>query len=343
MLQKLRSLFKSNKKQTHLYPAHLCDEPLPQQIHLTQQLTLPIHLWTKTNEPFTIIDWAQAYTWIDNNLPPELQSQADLKCQKHWLLQLRNNFIQRTPNYSLWESPNSFILSPLDQHIALAALTFIDKAKKRIQHTLGDIAAPEQTTMKDIAIICDNADDYYQYIMQYFPEHEETIPSSGIFIHHGQKHFVTMDTDLSLIEPVIIHELTHSCLSHLPLPLWLNEGIAVSTEHHLAGKPPPEYTLNQMHHMHANYWTTHTIQEFWFGQSFHTTASSNLAYDLASNIVQLLGKNWSQFAQFTLQAHIDDAGTSAAQNHFNFTLGQCACIFLDQPYHPDWEPQPLAQ
>jgi hypothetical protein len=32
------------------------------------------------------------------------------------------------------------------------------------------------------------------------------------------------------------HELVHACSSHLPLPMWLNEGIAMETVDHLVGK-----------------------------------------------------------------------------------------------------------
>jgi hypothetical protein len=46
----------------------------------------------------------------------------------------------------------------------------------------------------------------------------------------GLQHFITTKADLRSIEPVIAHEMTHACVQHLPLPLWLNEGLAVNTE-----------------------------------------------------------------------------------------------------------------
>lgn len=340
MFHKLLSLIKSNKKEPPALSAHLCDEPAAKQIHLNEQFTLPFHQWTKTKKRFTTLDWKQAYSWIEHNIPQKIQSQAYLACQKTWLLYLRDNFIQRNPSYTLWEDQSGFILSTLDQNLSLAALAFIYRAKKRILHTLGDIGF-ENTDAKDTLIICENADDYYRYIMQYFPNNSETIPSSGVFINSGYGHFVTINANLSLIEPVIIHELTHSCLSNLPLPVWLNEGLAVSIEKHLTRNSTTEFSHHQMQHMHTNYWTTKTIQEFWFGQSFNTTASSRLAYDLAKNMVQLLGKNWKQFTQFALNAHMNDAGTTSAQKHFDFTLGQCVCILLHQPYSDSWEPQLL--
>jgi hypothetical protein len=34
-----------------------------------------------------------------------------------------------------------------------------------------------------------------------------------------------------------VHELTHNLLCHLPIPLWLNEGLAVLIEQTVTQKP----------------------------------------------------------------------------------------------------------
>lgn len=39
------------------------------------------------------------------------------------------------------------------------------------------------------------------------------------------------------IQNVICHELIHACSAHLILPMWLNEGIAILSSEHFAGKP----------------------------------------------------------------------------------------------------------
>jgi hypothetical protein len=39
------------------------------------------------------------------------------------------------------------------------------------------------------------------------------------------------------VQNVTCHELIHACSAHLRLPAWLNEGIAIVTVDHFAGKP----------------------------------------------------------------------------------------------------------
>jgi hypothetical protein len=39
------------------------------------------------------------------------------------------------------------------------------------------------------------------------------------------------------VQHVTCHELVHACSAHLKLPMWLNEGIAVLTVDHYAGRP----------------------------------------------------------------------------------------------------------
>src|SRR5439155_15479306 len=121
---------------------------------------------------------------------------------------------------------------------------------------------------KDILIVFDDVDAYYRYVSHYYPESGEFGLSSGMYINVGCGHFVTVKSDLRVIEPVIAHELTHGCVSHLSLPAWLNEGLAVNTEQCLSPPGPPRFTPRQMHNKHRRFWGHSEIQEFWSGKSF---------------------------------------------------------------------------
>lgn len=74
--------------------------------------------------------------------------------------------------------------------------------------------------------------------------------------------------DLAAIEPVIAHEMTHSALSHLALPRWLDEGLAVDTEQRLTGVRPLIYTPQELRIKHLQFWGRDEVQEFWFGETF---------------------------------------------------------------------------
>jgi hypothetical protein len=53
----------------------------------------------------------------------------------------------------------------------------------------------------------------------------------------GEKIFVTVEDLEEKIRHITCHELTHAFTSHLKLPVWLNEGLAMVTVDMLAGRP----------------------------------------------------------------------------------------------------------
>jgi hypothetical protein len=151
--------------------------------------------------------------------------------------------------------------------------------------------------------------------------------------------------ELRSIEPVIAHELTHSCLGHLPIPAWLNEGLAVNTEHRLC--PPPADVFGsrpspqQMHARHRKFWGTSEIQEFWSGKSFLRADEGNeLSYDLARILVSQFASEWEQFRAFVLAADMADGGASAAVEHLRVELGEVAAALLEQSPGAAWTPAP---
>jgi hypothetical protein len=164
-----------------------------------------------------------------------------------------------------------------------------------------------------------------------------------MYINRGCGHYVTVESDMRQIEPTIAHEMTHGCIGHLPLPLWLNEGIAVNMERRLTGTARALVTPEQMHRKHLRFWTDETIQEFWSGSSFHRPDEGNqLSYDLARIIVEQLALDWTSFREFVLEAKADDAGAAAARRHLARDLGEIAAALLEQDLDTTrWTPRPL--
>lgn len=173
----------------------------------------------------------------------------------------------------------------------------------------------------------------------YYPEPGEYAFSSGMFINAGCSHFVAVQSDLRVIEPVIAHEMTHSCLSHLPIPLWLNEGLAVNTEQRLTGKPPNIYSDREMREKHLAFWDAEKIQEFWSGKSFSRTDEGNmLSYDLARILVEQFSKDWASFKDFVLAAQWQDGGAEGAKRYLGIRLGEYTSALLEKPSADLFEP-----
>ncbi len=115
------------------------------------------------------------------------------------------------------------------------------------------------------------------------------------------------------MEPTIVHELTHSLLSHLPLPAWLNEGLAVNTEYtifpQLAAPSAQLYSPHEVAAQHSAYWNADSIQAFWSGKSFLQTDEGNrLSYDLARKITALAARDEPAFRAFVAEAMMQDGG-----------------------------------
>lgn len=292
------------------------------------------HLWRQQGYP--ILDWAAARRWVDA-LAPEDRLDAWLALERAWLLHLRDAL---GGGFRLTESGHGLLLSALEDHVANATLAFMERTLVRVLRTLDGIAAAKPWG-KDILVVFDDEDSYYRYVSHAYPEGGEFANSGGMYIDGGCGHFVTVRRDLGAIEPVIAHEMTHGCLAHLPIPLWLNEGLAVNTEQRLAGVQLSVFSAQEMHGKHLAFWGAAEIQEFWSGRSFQRIDDGNLlSYDLARILVAYLAKDWTSFRRFVLAANMADGGAAAASEHLGADLGQLVCALLGQDHQAGWSPAP---
>jgi hypothetical protein len=138
------------------------------------------------------------------------------------------------------------------------------------------------------------------------------------------------------MEAVVVHELTHALVRHLPIPAWLNEGLAVNTEQRFV-PARPKYQAEQLRWMLGNFWNEATIQEFWSGKSFlRPDDGQPLSYELAKLLVQLLDKE-HLLARFCALASQQDGGETAAREVLGAGLDQLAAVVLGPG---PWAPQP---
>jgi hypothetical protein len=309
----------------------------PQTVTLDNGSSFPLasHITYVNQLPY--VDWAPVDSWVAALPSSDLQGQARSLCERAWLLHLRNAL---GPDYWLTEANDALLLSSLEPNVASATLEFMDLTLRRIVDALDDVAAVPEWR-KDILIVVDDQQKYYEYVSYYYEDEGEFATSGGMFIHDGCSHFVTVKSDLSAIEPVIVHEMTHGCVAHLPLPAWLNEGIAVNMERRLMGTRPALYSSSEMREKHLNFWGRSEIQQFWSGQSFHRPDDGNmLSYDLARIMVEQMAKDWDAFREFVLAADRADAGSTAAMEFLEVDLAEFIAAFLEQEPDDNWAPRP---
>lgn len=244
------------------------------------------------------------------------------------------------PEYRLRHAQDFFLLSALPERQAQLFLSFCQRVLRKVRGNLAELA-DDSGYGRYVAIVFADQDPYYDYISHYFPDGGEYAMSSGVFLQYGYGHFALPEAGLEAMEPVIAHELTHSLLSHWPIPAWLNEGMAVNTEQalfpQLADPRAQLYRPDELAAQHAAYWDDASIQAFWSGKSFlRADEGSRLSYDLAAKITALAARDDRAFRAFVRHAHVDDAG-AGAQERLGYPIAHLVDAVLGEGR---WTPQP---
>ncbi|WP_296282836.1 hypothetical protein [Pseudoxanthomonas sp.] len=299
------------------------------------RVPVAMHWFADTRLP--IVDWERLHE--AGNAPPhgeEAHVYWDSAAQA-WLEALRDAL--GSP-YHVTGSDDFLLLSTLEARPAQVFLTTCQRMHARIRRNLGSLA-DDGGWGRYVVMVFDDPDDYYDYVGHSHPDDGEYAMSSGMFIQAGYGHFVMPLEQIDAMEPVIAHELTHCLLAHLPIPAWLNEGLAMNTEHtmfpQLAAPSAQLYFPHEIAAQHAAHWNADSIQAFWSGKSFLATDDGNrLSYDLAKKITALSARDEAAFRAFVAQAHLQDGGL-AAEHHLGFPIAHLVeAVLGDGP----WQPQP---
>jgi len=288
-------------------------------------------------DDFPRLDWHTLFQGLDK-LATSTQEQFDTPefyngLQLEWLLKIQR---QLGNGSQVNQSENFVLLSTSNQKELSLIFPFFESVYHRILRILNGVVHPRNGE-KLAVILFEDIDLYYQYISHYYPDNGEYGMSSGVFLDGGLGHFVLANTEMSELESVVSHELTHALLNHLSIPLWVNEGLAVNTETAITGFSP--YLLNvQKHEKHIGYWNEKTIQDFWSGASFSKPGiSSELSYQLAQLLIRSMSEDFAHFAHFANLASFEDSGEAAAIEFYGGSLGS----LIEGLYgEGDWRPRP---
>lgn len=312
-------------------------EPAPGWVSLKGGCEFPLAQHLRRHEGYPIADWEKVRAWVEELDEPR-RGAAWTACERAWLLHFRDAL---GTGFRLDENASAVLVSSLEPHLARATLEFMSKTGRRIGAVLKGLVE-DAPRGKDILILFDDGDSYYRYVSHYYPETGEFATSGGMHLGGGCSHFVSVKNELRVLEAMIVHEMTHASLGHLPLPLWLNEGLAVNTERRLAGAAhQPLGALEKLHERMRRFWSVLSIQDFWSGESFHRPGESNeLSYELARIIVEQLAADWAPFARFVRSARAEDGGAAAARECLGLDLGEVATALLERDTPKSWSPDP---
>jgi hypothetical protein len=209
--------------------------------------------------------------------------------------------------YRCYETKNFLFLGAEGRRVSDALLAYAENSQEVIAAQIGKLA-PRNVYGKHVLLVLSDADDYYTYISHFYPDGTHNT-SSGVFITAGGYSHIA-----------ITHELVHNNLFHLPIPTWLNEGLAQRVEGIVVGRAAG--LDREMAQRHREFWDEESMQRFWAGQSFHEPGESvELSYHLGLLLVESLSASGAAFLDFVAEADWRDGGQDAAVRMLDQDLG----------------------
>lgn len=286
---------------------------------------------------FPMPDWEVIAKMVEDQVP----------CSEHQELwkALASQWVQAIgrccPNsYRVYNSENFVLLVEAPENKAVVVLEFLERCLNKVGRLLADFTL-SQPLGKCPVLVFSDATQYYHYLSHYENSEEDSGASGGVYLNHGYGHFALPSPDLTHYVSVMSHELSHAMLSHLALPLWLDEAITAEVEQSIAGSN--EYFLDhEWVERHRDYWTESRIQDFWQGRSFRfADEGQELSYHLCRFVLfGLRGGGLTpdeELQEFILKASYEDAGQSASQDCMELDLGDALVGLLGEG---DWTPHP---
>lgn len=222
-------------------------------------------------------------------------------------------------------------------NVARAALAYAEKSRARMLRLLDGIAKPAGRGKIGI-LVFDDADTYARYLRHYFPDVSEYAFPGAMYLDPGHPHFALTGSTMSVAEPVIARELTRLHLAHLPLPTWVEAGLAHTLERMAAPRRCCSSVSCDPRLQLQSDWNEANIQGFWSGRSFHESSHhAALSGELATQLIALLGRDRADFIAFANHADAVDSGAAAAIAHGRTTLSDLTAEVLGAG---DWTPRP---
>ena len=288
-------------------------------------------------------DWKAINDEVEKNHKEAQQNALWLRISECWMEKLLTALPE---SYSLHESDNFFLVTSESPDYVSLFQGFLERTRKRILTALQGIASDEGFG-KHVVLIFDDIDTYYAYLSYFYEEDGVFGLSSGVYLNRGYGHFAFPHQELSYAEAIAAHEMTHALVSHLPIPAWLNEGMAVSIENLIVSSAPLRMD-NETYARHRAFWGEEEIQEFWSGEVFaRPDEGQELSYQLAQFAVNSLSQDYESFIAFSNRAHLNDGGEAAAYEVFEGSLGNLIAQYFGEgkwaPNPQSWEDEPAGK
>lgn len=308
---------------------------------------------------FCYPDWKVVEDAIRTEVPDSESPAVWREISHAWLMTIAN---QLGRGYKVLDSPNFHILVKTSCQLGEILPARCESFRGKILSMLEGIAE-DAGRGKNVVMVYPDNDVLCRY-MSYFDGDGEHPEMTGVCVHSGYTHvalcppqrraweapgtlnFAPGNHDHAqsiMFNSVLVHELIHNFLSHLSLPLWLNEALTMRVEGLIWGGDRLRLD-RELHRRHMEHWSAETIQDFWSGASWGDPGEGfELSYSLAQvlweKIEHDLGATKEEVCRFVRAASANDAGETALKEVFAHGLEDLVSDFLGEG---DWSPRPLS-
>lgn len=272
--------------------------------------------------------WEVIRDWVERHVAETDRPAAWAEIAADWLAIL-NEALGNA--YRIDRTEHILSFAPSENAQIEALLKFAESGIARIAHALGDLACEQWLGPLVILLFADD-DSYSSYVSPSDPE-VEFVRSAGVCFKQGYVHIAIRPAPPDALRRILLHEITHACLSHLDLPLWLEEGITQLAEENRFALSSDDAA--EIRH----YWQEHGLNHFWWGNGFYLfDEGQSRSYQLAQILYLLILTDRRRgMPDFVRDAKADDAGESAAREYLGMGLAELAAQFLG---NGAWEPIP---
>lgn len=285
-----------------------------------------------TDDELPMPQWGIIGEWINTNVPSDKHYEAWDAAAETWLKRLK---LHLGADYVIDADEEFGLLSTLSAVDGTAVLRHAISTKRQLQEYLRELPEPNFLG-PHVIIVFKTRDQFFDYVAHAFPDGEFGSPEGICIRATGYMHIVLVPLPVDRIQPAIAHELTHVMLAHLPIPLWLEEGLAQLLEEHVTGQH--HFRIDHESALrHRTFWKEHGLQDFWNGWAYHRPDDGReLAYGLSQVLLRnLMADHPKKFFRIIEDALVEDAGDAAFRKHIGIGIAECAAQFLGQG---SWEP-----
>ena len=299
--------------------------------------------WYREKEGFPRARWASIEEYVNLHYEVAERPAARRQALRNWLQRVCQAMREQGHIMAVVETKGALVLASGKGDGLNALARAVGEVRRRIWDTLGDVAWL-MPTKRLVVINLPDQDSYYRYVSHYYGQ-GEFAGSGGIAIMGDCPHIVLPNPQSRFSDAttaVLAHETAHIAVSHLNLPRWLDEAIAMNFEALIGGRSTDAAAQLLETRQLQQYWTPSNIQEFWSGDSFFSAKNKDneMSYALARTLFGLLHSQFrpspEDFRSFVKTADASDAGEDASMCCFARSLTELTEIFLGPG---DWEPR----